>query len=124
MAGFARPFCSWCRLELAFGTRELRSICENESTAEVTFGSAVAPMIKRRLADVNAATSVDDLIAGNPRYLNIKGRSCLVVNLCDDVCIVFEANHPVNPRTESGAIDWSTVNRIKVTAIGNVNADS
>ena len=121
MAVFPGRVFSWCRLELAFDTRELRSICENESTAEVTFGSAVAQMIRRRLADVSAATSFHDLVAGNPRFAD--SRRCMVVNLCDDVCIVFEANHPVNPRTEDGAVDWSKVSRLKVTAIGNDYAD-
>jgi hypothetical protein len=48
-------------LELAFETKLLREICESEQKARQELGIKVAEALKRRLADLRAATSVEDL---------------------------------------------------------------
>ena len=48
---------SGAQLELAFESKELRDVCENEAEAKRQLGDSVAEMLKHRLADLNAATS-------------------------------------------------------------------
>ena len=110
-------------MELAFASKELRSICEKEFTARAKLGVDVAEVLKRRLADLRAATSVDDLVVGKPRMLNEEPDSCLVIDLSRSHQIVLKANHPENPVTEKGRTDWTKVFRIKITFIGVANGE-
>ncbi len=55
------------RLELAFETRELRDMCEDEAEARRALGQTIAEMLRNRLADLDSATSPGDLLAGQPR---------------------------------------------------------
>jgi hypothetical protein len=45
----------------------------------------------------------------------------MAVDLCDGYRIVFDANHPNIPLTETGSIDWAKVSRIKILRIDNNN---
>jgi hypothetical protein len=109
-------------LELAFETRLLRTICENEAHAKRELGSQVAEALKHRLADLHAAVSPKDLVAGEPRELEGSGpQRRMIVELCDGHSILFSANHPKNPMTAVGDLDWSRVSRVKILRIGKDN---
>jgi hypothetical protein len=86
------------------------------------FGEKVAEKLRHRLADFRAATSVANLVAGRPREIKVDGHSYIAVELCEKVRIVFCANHNVVPACESGEVDWSQVNRIKIVAIDTNHA--
>ena len=105
-------------LELAFESRSLRTICESESNAKCELGSTVAEVLKHRLADLRAATSVNDLVAGQPRERDgVNQQKEMVVELCDGYRIAFEANHRKNPMKETDILDWAKVSRIKILRI-------
>ena len=82
-------------------------------------GENIAEALKHRLADLRAATSIKDLIAGKPRTLGVGHLNCLVIDLCDGSRMVLKANHPENPLTDSGDLHWEKVSRIKVMYIGS-----
>lgn len=105
-------------MELAFESKELRAVCEQGAAAKEELGEEMANDLRRRLADLRAATAVGDLLAGNPKVVESDGMSYLVVELCQDYEIVLKANHPENPVTDTGQLDWAKVSRIKVTYIG------
>lgn len=104
-------------MELAFASKALRTICEKETDAIRELGPRVAEVLKHRLADLHAATSVEDLLTGQPRLADAANPRCMVVDLCDDYHMIFCANHPKNPVTESGGLDWSRISRIKILRI-------
>ena len=81
-------------------------------------GADIAEALKHRLADLRAATSIRDLVVGKPRTLDIGHVNCLVIDLCEGNRMVLQANHPENPLTDSGELDWDKVSRIKVIYIG------
>jgi proteic killer suppression protein len=108
-------------LELAFDTKVLRTICESEAHARRELGSHVAEALKHRLADLRAATSPKDLVAGRPRELATKSQRRMALDLSDGLSIVFCANHPKAPLTAGGDLDWSRVNRVKILRIGKEN---
>ena len=109
-------------MELAFDTKSLRTICESEPHAKRELGPNTAETLKHRLADMHAATSPKDLIAGRPRELAGTGSQRLMaLDLSDGLCIVFCANHPKAPTTGGGDLDWSRVNRVKILRIGNAD---
>jgi len=110
-------------LELAFETKLLRAICESEAHAKHDLGAQVAEVLKHRLADLRAASSPKDLVAGNPRELGGSGsQRQMVVDVCDGHRIVLCANHPKNPMTTGGDLDWSRVSRVKILRIDKDDA--
>jgi len=104
-------------LEIAFAEKSLRLICENMAIAERKLGEKVAEKLKRRLADLRAASYVKEIVAGKPRVLDGKHPEQIAVELCDEYLLIFCANHNTNPKLDSGEIDWSQVNRIKILLI-------
>lgn len=109
-------------LELAFAEKPLRQLCENEVIAKRKLGVTVAGKLKRRLADLRAASSVKDLVVGRPRELEGVYQSQMAVDLCDGYRIVFCANHNTVALLESGAINWAMVSRIKILRIESDHA--
>lgn len=107
-------------LEIAFETKDLRKICENEAEAARQLGSAAAEVLKHRLADLDAATSPTDLIAGNPRLG--PDPQAMTIDLCGGYKIVFSPNHPNNPTRRSGEVAWNKVSRIRILRIGREDA--
>ena len=105
-------------LELAFDSKSLRAVCENEAHAQHELGMEAAEVLKHRLADLVSATSVEeDLVAGSPRVLEGTDDRCMAVDLCGGYRMVFCANHPKNPTGPTGKIDWLKVSRIKILRI-------
>jgi hypothetical protein len=104
-------------LELAFDSKLLRTICENDEHAKRQLGRSVAEILKHRLADLRAAASPKDLVAGRPRVLHGGDRQYMAVDLPDGYRVVFSANHAKNPMTETGDLDWARVGRIKILNI-------
>lgn len=104
-------------MELAFDSKSLRTICENEAHAKRELGAKIAENLKHRLADLRAATSVKDLVVGWPRELDGVDRQHVALELCDGHRIVFSANHANNPMTAADDVDWPKVSRIKILRI-------
>jgi hypothetical protein len=100
-------------LELAFANKALRQLCESSVKANRKLGVDIANELRRRVADLRAATSVRDLLIGAPR--EAEDQIALDVGPCFQ--ITFCANHNTVPTLESGAIDWSKVSRVKILAI-------
>jgi hypothetical protein len=99
-------------VELAFDSKSLRDICENEDQAEVELGAGVAEALKHRLADLRAAKSPRDLLVGQPRVV-ADGKE-MILDLCDGRRMVFKPNHPM---TDTNPPNWDRVNRVKILRI-------
>jgi hypothetical protein len=101
---------------LAFETEELRTICEDPDVATTRLGAAIASQLRGRLADIRAATSISDLLVGNPRLSGSCSEN-LSIDLDPEVYMVWTANH-VTARTQpDGHIDWSRVSRVRLLKI-------
>jgi hypothetical protein len=77
-------------------------------------GTSVAASLKRRLADLHAASSVQDLVASPP--VQLENSSLMAVDLGDVYRIVFTTN-PGAPTLGTGDVDWPAVDRIKILRI-------
>jgi hypothetical protein len=107
-------------LELAFSTKALRAVCENEERAVRRLGVDCANALKRRLADLRAAANASDLIAGNLRRAP-GSKEELMLDLADGYAVILAVNHATVPRVDSGVIDWSNVSRIRLLRIEKHN---
>lgn len=103
-------------MELAFQSKELRIICESEAEAQRALGPAVAEALTHRLADLRAAKSPGDLLVGRPHILD--GAGNIAIDLGEGHRMTFCANHPNNPVTANGILDWPKISRVKIMGIG------
>jgi hypothetical protein len=101
---------------IAFASLSLRSLCEDSTHAEAELGETAAQGLRSRFADLRAATSVEDLVAGSPRFLDDK-REQLAMELKQGFRMVVSPNHVNNPRDSENRVDWSKVRRVKIVEI-------
>jgi proteic killer suppression protein len=104
-------------LQLAFESKSLRAICESEVEARLKLGERVAGALKHRIADLQAAISVKDLVAGRPEVVDESKGKEMAINLCDGQRLIFTANHAKYPKGEDNNLDWTRVSRIKLVRI-------
>lgn len=104
-------------MELAFDSKSIRTLCESATHAEVQFGPAAAEALRRRLADLRAAVSLDDLLVTPARLLRNDDSSVMIVDFCAGHQLVLCVNHPKPPKMPNGSIDWANVCRIKLLRI-------
>ena len=102
---------------IAFATKRLRQLCETEVTARDALGEKVARKLRARLADLSAAQSVKDLVAGSPREVCRDGTPAIAIKLSCGARLLFTANHSNLPMASRGGVDWSKVTRVKVICI-------
>ena len=108
-------------MELAFESRALRTICESETNAQSELGPTVAEVLKRRLADLRAANSINDLVVGRPRLSDDENDQHLIIDLVSGCSMVLGANHPSNPLTATGRLNWAMISRVKLLRIESNN---
>lgn len=108
-------------LVLAFDSLWLRAVCEDTDKADSDLGAVVARTLRNRLADLSAASSPMDLIAGSPRVIKDGDLEYMVITLHDGFRIEFVPNHVNNPRDGANQIDWAKVSRIKIIGIRHGN---
>lgn len=101
---------------IAFETKMLRSICEREVKALKALGAQVARHLRARLADIDAAEHVAELVAGQPREHGQRS-GVLRIDLCDGVFLRLAVNHVPVPRDQQGMVRWSKVSRLKLLSI-------
>lgn len=68
-----------------------------------------------RLADMNAAETVFDVLLGNPRVTGV-GDAEYQIDIQDGWVLTFCQNHVKEPKTDA-KVDWKKVNRIQILKI-------
>jgi hypothetical protein len=104
-------------LVLAFATLSLRALCEDAAQADAELGLAVAQALRRRVADLRAATSPRDLIVGKPFIGHDGDHEFMSLGVSGDFRVRFVANHTKTPRTTDNQVDWAKVSRIRIVEI-------
>lgn len=107
-------------MQLAFENRKVREICEDSDIADVTLGAAVGTALRKRLADLSSARSVQELPPiGNPRVISRDGMEFYMIDLANGYIMEFEAGHTSVPKKMNNTVDWNSVSRIKILKIRN-----
>lgn len=105
------------KLEISYRFQWLRDVCEDDSRAAAKFGKAVAKALRARLSDINAASTVMQLVVGKPFPV---GNQDFKVELADGFRLVFSSNHKTT-RNSTNPIDWATITRIKIIGIEKIH---
>lgn len=95
------------RLDLAFGDKALRYICESQVKARKELGEEAAVLLHARLADLEAVDAVTELTWA-PVTL---GAEEVKIHFHDDYCLIARANLAKPPLAEGG-VDWNKVERL------------
>lgn len=106
-------------LEINFKDKKLRELCEKKAVAERKLGTACARRLRTRLDDLEAASRVTDLVAGNPHPLKGDRAGQFAVDLAGGWRLVFAPDNDPCPRREDSSIDWSQVTIVCIEFIGD-----
>jgi hypothetical protein len=98
-------------------------MCEDEQQAIETFGVEVAAALHARLADLRAAESVLDLVAGRSEVRD-GVPPVLVLSLPNGGRMLCSTNQANLHRDAGGSIDWRRVRRLRVDSIDGVLTDA
>lgn len=101
-------------MELSFDTKELREYCEDKKASVNKYGNELTEKLHARLADIDAAQSVLELVAGNPLELE---EGIYKVDLWESYSLYFRSNHTQTPTLGNGSINWPEVSRVKIMNI-------
>lgn len=106
-------------MDITFLNDKMKRLSDNRRAAERRFGAVCARKLRVRLADLEAAAAVSELVAGRPHPLKRDRQGQFAMDLAGGTRLVFEPNHNPCPCLETKAIDWSRVTRIRIVFIGD-----
>lgn len=106
-------------MKINFKNRKLRELCEQRAAAERKLGTPSARKLRTRLAELEAAGNVTDLVVGSPHPLKGDRSGQFALDLHGGQRLVFAPDHDPQPLRPDGAIDWSAVTIICIEFIGD-----
>ena len=106
-------------MKIQYRTKKLQQLCEVKATAEKQLGPQSAKKLRTRLAALEAAARVTDLVAGDPHPLKGDLLGQFSLSLAGGDRFVFSAAHHSCPTFIDGSIDWSQVTMVCVEFIGD-----
>lgn len=106
-------------MEINFKDKKTRELCEKKAVAERKLGAACARKLRTRLSDLEAASRVTDLVAGNPHPLKGDRAGQFALDLAGGWRLVFSPDHDPNPIRPDGGIDWHQVTIVCIEYIGD-----
>ena len=107
---------------VSFGTARLREICLLLSEAELALGTVNAKALVSVIADIEAHENAEEMMDYMDGIVRAKDNDTLEIAFGNNYCAELI---PVGTRFQRGDDDqiiWSSVERLKVTAIGECNA--
>ena len=106
-------------MKTTFANRELEKLCNRANYAVRKLGDIGARKLQSRLADMEAAHDVTELIAGSPHPLKGERKGDFSLRLHGGQRLVFRPVHIPLPRLEDRGIDWRNVTAVRIVEIGD-----
>lgn len=106
-------------IEIEFSTKKLKKACSSDKAMRGRWGDELAKKLRRRLADLEAADSLDEMrnLPGRCHELTGDLDGSLAVDLKHPYRLIFRPNHKPTPTKDDGGLDWSQVTKILVTDV-------
>lgn len=101
-------------------SRKMAKLCNSERAMQAKLGKRDAEKLKQRLAELKAATTLDDmkaLPAARCHELTGDRKGQLAVALVHPRRVVFQPDQTPVPRKDDGGLDWSRITQIVVIEI-------
>jgi toxin HigB-1 len=109
-------------MEISFADSMLEDICHQAKLATKALGALSAKKLRVRLNELFAAENVRELVAGRPHPLTADRVGEFAVDLYGGHRLVFQPTETPPPMLPDGGIDWSSVNAVTITEIGDYHA--
>ena len=106
-------------MDIEFKNSGLKKQCEDPRLAIRKFGEACAKKLRTRIADIQAAASVSELVAGNPHPLIGNHHMQYSLKLDKGVRLLIEPAENPYPVRDDGGIDWQQVKKVRIVYIGD-----
>jgi hypothetical protein len=104
-------------MQIAFSSSELRALCEDTDSVQLQWGIAVAGMIRRRLADLQAATTIADMVASTPQFVGSGENEQVFIYLTPKIFLALTPNLNDKGTFQNGKVVWQKVGRVKILKI-------
>lgn len=106
-------------MDVAFATEKLAKVMNSDSKLNQTFGSDLAKPIRKRLDDLDAAVTLDDMrtLPGRCEELTGNRAGQLSVRVSANHRLIFRPNHKPRPEKEGGGLDWTQVTAVEVIEV-------
>lgn len=106
-------------MDVAFATEKLAKAMNSDSKLSQTYGAELAKQIRRRLDDLDAATTLEDMrtLPGRCEELTGDRSGELSVRLSANHRLIFRPNHDPVPERGDGGLDWTQVTAVEVTEV-------
>jgi proteic killer suppression protein len=106
-------------LQISFGKRRLQKTCEEHQSLQREHGAVCANRISVRLADLAAATSLEEFrhLAGGCHELDGDRDGQLALDLPDGKRLIIRPTADPPPTINTGGLDWGAVEAIEVVDI-------
>jgi len=106
-------------LDIDYKTTKLKKLCLARKEADKKLGPNSGKKLRTRLADIEAASNVFELIAGRPHSYRKDKVGLFSLDLHGGHRLLFEPLKKPPPTKDDGGIDWSNVESIFVVFIGD-----
>lgn len=106
-------------MNIQYRDKRLRQLCEVRAATEKQLGAQCAAKLRVRLAALEAATRVTDLVAGNPHPLKGDRAGHFALALAGGARLVFSAAQSPCPTHADGSIDWSQITMVCIEFLGD-----
>ena len=105
-------------MEIDYSDKQIENICLYNKQAQKALGRPIAKKLQRRLADIDSADNVRELVAGRPHPLIGDREGQFALDIGGGARLVFEPDEPI-PRLDDESINWGIVGEITIVFIGN-----
>ena len=106
-------------MDVSFATEKLARIMNSDSKLSQTYGADMAKQIRKRLDDLDAAATLEDMrsLPGRCEELTGDRSGELSVRLTANYRLIFQTNHDPMPVKADGGLDWTQVTAVEVTEV-------
>ena len=106
-------------MDIDYKTAKLKKLCLTSNEADKKLGSNSGKKLRTRLADIEAASNVSELIAGRPHPYTGDKAGLFSLDLHGGDRLLFEPLKKPPPTKDDGGIDWLSVESIFIVFIGD-----
>jgi proteic killer suppression protein len=102
-----------------FSDNKLEKLINDLKSLQKEYGQIGAKIVRRRLDDLRASTTLADIrhLPGKYHELKENRKGQIAAHLEEPKRLIFVPDHDPVPLTENGAMDWKAINSIKIIEI-------
>jgi hypothetical protein len=107
-------------MHFAFDSQPLRELCESAERASNALGPDVAAVLRARLADIQAALNIGDILF-NKEFFTRDDKDLVKIHLIHGFYLVLSPNSHDLKSFKGSRPDWSRVVRVKILGVEACN---